>query len=94
MKIEVSSPAPSQLPSDRSTKQVSNAGLSATQSATADRTTFHSDGTSVQALTSHALTSPEIRQVKVNAFRQSIGSGEYQVHATSIAGAIIAHEGK
>jgi flagellar biosynthesis anti-sigma factor FlgM len=93
MKIEVSSPAPSQLPADRSTKQVSNAGLSGTPAATADRTTFHSDRTSVQALTSYALTSPEVREVKVNAFRQSIGSGEYQVNATSVAGAIIAHQG-
>jgi flagellar biosynthesis anti-sigma factor FlgM len=89
MKIDVNSPVASQLPPDRGAKQVSNQELAATQIATGDRTTFHSDSTSVQALTSQALNSPEIRQAKVDALTQSVKSGEYQVDANKTAGAII-----
>jgi flagellar biosynthesis anti-sigma factor FlgM len=89
MKIEVNSPAANQLPPDRGPKQVSNQGPAVTQGATEDRTTFHSDSTSVRALTSQALNSPEVRQDKVDALRQSVSSGNYQIDATKIAGAII-----
>ena len=89
MKIDVNSPVASHLPPDRGAKQVSNQKLAVTQSATGDRTTFHSDSTSVQALTSQALNSPAIRQAKVDALTQSVTSGEYQVDATKTAGAII-----
>jgi flagellar biosynthesis anti-sigma factor FlgM len=91
MKIDVNSPAASQLPPDRAAKQVSNQDLAATQSTTEDRTTFHSD-TSIQALTSQAMNSPEVRQAKVDALTQSVRSGEYQVDATKTAGAILESE--
>jgi flagellar biosynthesis anti-sigma factor FlgM len=89
MKIEVNSPTINQLPIDRSTKQVSNGGLTGTQGIAEDRTTFHSDSLSVQSLTSQALNSPEIRQDKVDTLRQSVSSGEYQVDAAKTAGAMI-----
>jgi flagellar biosynthesis anti-sigma factor FlgM len=90
MKIEGTSLATSQLPADR-TKQASGAGATGTQGAAEDRTTFHSDSLSVQSLTSQALTSPEVRQGKVDTLSQSVSSGEYQVNATNIAGAIADH---
>ncbi len=65
MKIEVNSLVASQLPPDRGAKQISNCDLAGMQGATQDRPTFHSDSTSVQALTSQALKSPEIRQAKL-----------------------------
>jgi flagellar biosynthesis anti-sigma factor FlgM len=89
MKIEVYSPTASQLPADRSAKQVSKSSVPEIQSATEDRTTFHSNSNSVQALTSQALNSPEIRQDKVDALRQSVTSGEYKIDAAKIAGAIV-----
>jgi len=89
MKIEVNSLAASQLPPDRGAKQVSNQDLAGTQSPIEDRTTFHSDGPSVQALTSLAMNTPEVRQAKVEALTQSVKSGEYQVDAAKTAGAII-----
>lgn len=92
MKIEVNGLAASQLPPDRGAKQVSNNDLAGTQSATEDRTTFHSDSTSVQALTSQALRSPEIRQAKVDALSKSVKSGEYEMDTTKTAGAIIESE--
>jgi len=89
MKIDVSGPGPSQLTTDRSPKQVSNSSLAGTQSTTGDRTTFHSDSASVQALTSQAMQSPAVRQDKVDALTQSVKSGEYKPDATETAGAIL-----
>ena len=93
MKIDVNSPVASQFPPDRGAKQVSNSGLASTQSAIEDRTTLHSDSTSVQALTTQAMNSPEVRQGKVDALSQSVKSGGYQVDATKIAAAIVESEG-
>jgi len=92
MKIEVNSPTASQLAVDRSAKQISSNSVTEVQGATQDRTTFHSNSTSVQALTSQALNSPEVRQDKVDALRQSVNSGKYKIDATKIAGAI--HDSK
>jgi flagellar biosynthesis anti-sigma factor FlgM len=92
MKIEVNSLTASQLPVDRSAKQISSNSVTEVQGATQDRTTFHFNGTSVQALTSQALNFPEVRQDKVDALRQSVNSGEYKIDATKIAGAI--HDSK
>jgi flagellar biosynthesis anti-sigma factor FlgM len=89
MKIDVNSPVLSQLTTDRSPKQVANTSLAGTQSTTEDRTTFHSDSLSVQALTSQAMQSPAVRQDKVDALSQSVKSGEYKPNASEIAGAII-----
>lgn len=50
-------------------------------------------GTHVQAqvLTAQALQFPEIRQEKVNALRQVVGSGGYHPSAKQVADAIFAH---
>jgi negative regulator of flagellin synthesis FlgM len=89
MKIEVNSPTISQLPTDRSPKAVSSSKINEAQSVTEDRTTFRSDSASVQTLTSQALNSPEVRQDKVDALRQSVASGEYKIDPAKIAGAIV-----
>ena len=94
MKIEVNSPAVSQVPDQRSAKQVSNNSPATSQSATVDRTTLYSDSSSIQSLVSQALKSPEVRQDKVDAIRQSISNGQYQVDPANIAAGIIASNGK
>jgi flagellar biosynthesis anti-sigma factor FlgM len=89
MKIEGISPAAAQLLTDSVAVRVSNSGPASTQGAAAqDWTSFHSDTTSVLSLTSQALNSPEVRQGTVDALRQSVNSGQYQVDATKIATAI------
>jgi flagellar biosynthesis anti-sigma factor FlgM len=45
-------------------------------------------------LTSQALNSPEVRQGTVDALRQAVNSGQYQLDATKIAGAIINGNGE
>jgi len=94
MKIDVNSPAASQLPADRGAMHVSSSSVAGTQSATEDRITFSSDTTSVQSLTRQALNSPEVRQDKVDALRQSVNSGAYQLDAVKIANAIVDSYGK
>ena len=89
MKIEGIGPAGTQLLTDSVAVRVSNSGPASTQRAAAqDWTSFHSDTTSVLSLTSQALSSPEVRQGTVDALRQSVNSGQYQVDATRIAAAI------
>jgi len=89
MKIDLNSAVASQLPATRETKQASSDGATVTTGVTVDRTTFSSDSV-VHSLTSQALSSPEIRQDKVDALRQAVTSGTYTVDANKIASGIIA----
>jgi flagellar biosynthesis anti-sigma factor FlgM len=88
MKIEGINPAAAQLPVDNVAARVSNGAPASTQAAAQDWTSFHSDSTSVQSLTSQALNSPEVRQGTVDALRQAVDGGQYQLDATKIASAI------
>jgi flagellar biosynthesis anti-sigma factor FlgM len=88
MKIEGINPAAAQLPVDNVAPRVPNGEPASTQAAAQDWTSFHSDSTSVQSLTTQALNSPEIRQGTVDALRQAVGSGQYQLDANKIAVAI------
>jgi flagellar biosynthesis anti-sigma factor FlgM len=88
MKIEGISPAATQLPADSVAARVTNGGQASTQGAAQDWTSFHSDSNSVLSLTSQALNSPEVRQGTVDALRQSVNGGQYQVDANRIADAI------
>ncbi len=81
MKIEGINPAAAQLPVDNVAARVSSSGPATTQAAAQDWTSFHSDSTSVQSLTSQALNSPEVRQGTVDALRQTVSSGQYQLDA-------------
>jgi len=92
MKIDVNSPVLNQLTADSGSKKVSSGSLSGTQGSTEDRTTFHSDSASVQALTSQAMQSPDVRQGKVDAISQSVKSGEYKADPTETADAMIDNE--
>jgi flagellar biosynthesis anti-sigma factor FlgM len=94
MKIDLSGPAVTQLQAEQSPKQTSTGLADSGLSETTDRATLNSGGTSVQLLTKQALQSPEVRQDKVDAIRQSISSGQYQVDPAKIADAMIANEGE
>ena len=88
MKIDGINSVDTQLPVDIVAARVASSGQTATQGATQDWTSFHSDSNSVLSLTSQALSSPEVRQGTVDALRQSVNSGQYQVDAAKIAAAI------
>ena len=88
MKIDGVSPVEAQLPVDSVAVRVSSPGQATTQGAAQDWTSFHSDSNSVLSLTTQALSSPEVRQGTVDALRESVNSGQYQVDPTKIAAAI------
>jgi flagellar biosynthesis anti-sigma factor FlgM len=90
MNIEGISPAATQLPVESVPARVLSGDPTGTQGAKEDWTSFHSDSTSVASLTTQALSSPEVRQGTVDALRQSVNSGQYQVDATKIATAVSA----
>jgi len=94
MKIELNSSPTTQLPVDREVKKASTSGTTTAQSTAADRTTLHSDNVSVQSLTSQAMSTPEVRQEKVDTLRQSVNSGEYKADAKETADAIVSSNGQ
>ncbi len=88
MRVDSNNPA-NLLPTDWSTSSASKAASSEyVGSTTEDRTTFSSAGTAIQSLTAEAMSTPPVRQDKVDALRQSVASGEYQLDPASIASAI------
>ncbi|HSY37734.1 MAG TPA: flagellar biosynthesis anti-sigma factor FlgM [Acidobacteriaceae bacterium] len=94
MRIDLFNSAASQLSSELSSQQV---GVKADASPSAkshgissdDRTTLTSDTTSLASLVSAALSSPEVRQGRVDNLRQAISNGEYQVDPSSVAAAMV-----
>ncbi len=94
MKIEGTSPVAAQSPGDSVAARVTSGGQASTQGAVQDWTSFHSDSNSVRSLTSQALSSPEVRQGTVDALRESVNSGQYQVDAAKTAAAISNSGGK
>ena len=94
MKIDLGAPAVSQASVERSNTKAATGNVAANSSVSEDRTTFSSTSTSVKSLVSQALSSPEVRQDKVDALRQSISSGGYKKDPQKIAGAIISEGGQ
>jgi flagellar biosynthesis anti-sigma factor FlgM len=88
MKIDGINPVDAQLPVVPVTARVVSSGQASTQGAAQDWTSFRSDSNSVRSLTSQALSSPEVRQGTVDALRESVDSGQYQLNPTKIAAAI------
>jgi negative regulator of flagellin synthesis FlgM len=94
MRIEAFNSAASQLSSDPSSQQVSSraTATSATKSqgvSEDDRTTLSSDTVSLASLVNTALSTPEIRQGRVDSLRQAISDGEYHVDSASIAQSMV-----
>jgi flagellar biosynthesis anti-sigma factor FlgM len=56
-----------------------------------DKASLSSDSLDVSSLEAQALASPEVRQEKVEALRQSVQSGDYKVEADKVAHAILEH---
>jgi flagellar biosynthesis anti-sigma factor FlgM len=94
MRIDPFSSAASQLPSDLSSQQL---GIKAGAASSAespgisndDRTTLMSDTTSLASVVNTAMSSPEIRQGRVDNLRQAISNGEYRVDPSSVAAAMV-----
>ncbi len=88
MKVELNGLASVTGAVERSAKQISP-GSTAPSEVTADRTTFQSGSASVQSLVKQALSTPDVRQDKVDALRSAISNGTYKVDVNKLASALI-----
>ncbi len=90
MRIDLFNTPASQISNEQSSQQVSlqNAAKSG-QSGVEDTATLTSDSVSIGSLVSTALSSPEVRQDKVDSLRLSVSSGQYDIDPEKIAASII-----
>jgi flagellar biosynthesis anti-sigma factor FlgM len=90
MRIDLTNSSAGALSSELSSQQVSTRSAAQTSKAgTEDRATFTSDSVSVNSLVSAALSSPEIRQEKVDTLRQAVNSGQYTLDPGKIAASMV-----
>jgi negative regulator of flagellin synthesis FlgM len=90
MRIDLTNSAASQIANEPGSPSVNGQSpVTPETSGTEDRTSFTSDQASVSALVSTAMQSPEIRQDKVAALQQAIGSGQYELDPEKIAASMI-----
>jgi len=82
------------VPENQQTQKVSNSGASAPQgrsasiSADQDQAQLSVDSGTVQVLQAKLSQLPDVRQDRVDALRQSVNSGSYQVSDQQLANAI------
>jgi negative regulator of flagellin synthesis FlgM len=90
MRIDLFNSAASELASERASQNTGtqNAAKSGEPQGE-DRATLTSDSASVGSLVSTALSSPEVRQDKVDSLKQAISSGQYELNPGKIAKSII-----
>jgi len=90
MRIDLSQVTQSQVSVEQNAKKVSEQQFSASETSdTADRTTLSSGSSSVDALVSKAMGSPEIRQDLVDQLKQSVSSGQYKLDPGAIASSML-----
>jgi negative regulator of flagellin synthesis FlgM len=90
MRIDVFNSTAGDISNEPNSKQVQSPTVPSTDTSdSGDRTTLTSGSGTVGALVSEALTSPEIRQDKVQSLQQAVSSGKYQIEPDKIAGAMI-----
>ena len=90
MRIDLTQATASQIASEPNPKQVNASQTSGPDlSAGEDRTTLTSAQQSVSDLVSSAMSSPEIREEKVDTLTKAINAGKYQLDPEQIAASMI-----
>jgi flagellar biosynthesis anti-sigma factor FlgM len=89
MRIDLTNSSAGELSSELSTQVGTQSAAQPGNAATEDRATLTSSSSSVQSLVSAALTSPEIRQDKVDSLRLSVSSGQYELDPAKIAASMV-----
>lgn len=90
MRIDLNHAAASQLASELNSQQVNAQQPAASSSAgSEDRTTLSSTDQSVSTLVSTAMSTPEVRQDKVDALKEAVSSGQYKLDPHAIAGSML-----
>jgi flagellar biosynthesis anti-sigma factor FlgM len=90
MRIDLYNSTASQISSEPNSNKVQTQNISSSDAGDGGvRTTLTSDSGTVSALVNDAMSSPEIRQSKVQSLQQAISNGTYQLDPDKIAGAMI-----
>lgn len=90
MRIDLFNSAASQIASQPNSNQVAASEAQTPEvSDGGDRTTLTSGSVSIGSLVSEAMSSPQVRQDKVQSLQQAISSGQYKLDPDKIAGAMI-----
>ena len=94
MRVDLNQVAASQIAGENSPKQVDAEKAAASDVAgNEDRTTLTSTQQSLNALVSTAMSSPEIRQDRVDSLKHAIGNGTYELDPKKIASSMIDEQG-
>jgi negative regulator of flagellin synthesis FlgM len=88
MKIDLNNSIPDPIVTQRGSNN-SAASTNQVQNPAEDTASLSFDRTSVGSLVSQAMASPDIRQDKVDALRQAISSGQFQVEPGKVAEAML-----
>jgi negative regulator of flagellin synthesis FlgM len=90
MRVDLSSSAAIEIANEQRSQQIASQKTPASGQATGeDRTSLSSSSNSTESLVGVAMTSPTVRQDKVDALRQAISSGQYELNPGNIASAMI-----
>ncbi len=90
MRIDLNQVAASQIANETSPSPVNAENVAASDSGAADdRTTLTSTQQSLSALVSTAMSSPDIRQDRVDSLKQAIDNGTYELDPAKIASSMI-----
>jgi flagellar biosynthesis anti-sigma factor FlgM len=87
MRIDSNKPIPSDLTTDRAQNSAKSDKTSGTSSPAQDG--FSVDTTNLGALQAQAMATPEIRHDRVQALRESIRNGSYEIDPAKIADAML-----
>ncbi|MGB9199492.1 MAG: flagellar biosynthesis anti-sigma factor FlgM [Terriglobales bacterium] len=86
MRINLNTPGSDQISTERTSAQPASTTSS---SRTPETDKFSGDTVSLSSLTEQALQMPAVRQEKVDALRQKIESGEYEIDPKKTAAAML-----
>jgi negative regulator of flagellin synthesis FlgM len=89
MRIDLNQTTASQITSESSPKQVNAGNVAGSGPAGGDRTTLTSTQQSLSELVSTAMSSPEIRQDRVDSLKEAISNGSYTLDPQKIAASMI-----
>lgn len=87
MRIDSNRPTATDLTTDKAQGSPKSGGASATTGQKRDA--FSADTVSLGALQAQALATPEVRQDKVQALRDAIRNGSYEIDPAKIADAML-----
>jgi len=89
MKIDLNNSTPDPIVTSQGKNHGSSASTNQVHPAGEDTASLSFDRASVGSLVSQAMSSPEVRQDKIDALRQSIANGQFKIEPAKVAEAML-----